>query len=223
METPDNSTTVKAASRVKYPRTFHLPWSEGATDDDKILKSVKHFCDLDEVVITEKMDGENTSIYRDFFHARSLDLAKHPSRDHINKLRSEKLYDLPLNMRVCGENCFAKHSIAYDSLEDLFLVFSIWKDDTTCLSWDETVEWCELLDLKTVPVLYRGKFDEELIRNTILVERESMEGYVIRNAASYQYESFAKNVAKYVRKNHVQTNEHWLNQPIVPNKVKDTL
>ena len=37
----------------KYPRTLHLPWSEGATNDDKILKSVEHF-EGKQVVITEK-------------------------------------------------------------------------------------------------------------------------------------------------------------------------
>ena len=44
--------------KIKYPRTFHLPWSPGATSDDKMLKSIEHFIGK-EVVITEKMDGEN--------------------------------------------------------------------------------------------------------------------------------------------------------------------
>jgi len=29
--------------RFKYPRTHHLPWSLGATKDDKTLGSVRHF------------------------------------------------------------------------------------------------------------------------------------------------------------------------------------
>lgn len=28
---------------IKYPRTFHLPYSPNATDDDKKLKSDEHF------------------------------------------------------------------------------------------------------------------------------------------------------------------------------------
>ena len=59
--------------RIKYPRTPHFPWSPGATDDDKILQDLSVF-DKQPVVITEKMDGENTTIYADgYIHARSLD------------------------------------------------------------------------------------------------------------------------------------------------------
>lgn len=56
-------------SYIKYPRTFHLPWSLGATSDDKVLKNVDHFegtC----VVITEKMDGENS-------YDKSMNFSKH--------------------------------------------------------------------------------------------------------------------------------------------------
>jgi hypothetical protein len=44
------------------------------------------------------------------------------------------------------------------------MVFSVW-DKEKCLSWDETIEYCNLLDLTTVNVLYRGVFDFELIKN----------------------------------------------------------
>jgi hypothetical protein len=59
-------------SHTKYPRTFHLPWSEAVTSDDKVVPSVVHF-EGNRVVVTEKMDGENTTMYRDYVHARSLD------------------------------------------------------------------------------------------------------------------------------------------------------
>jgi hypothetical protein len=42
----------------KYPRTYHLPWSLGCTNDDKIIKDLSPFKDMYGVV-TEKMDGEN--------------------------------------------------------------------------------------------------------------------------------------------------------------------
>lgn len=45
-------------SYVKYGRTFHLPWSPGAHDDDKTLRDTTHFAGK-EVVVTLKMDGEN--------------------------------------------------------------------------------------------------------------------------------------------------------------------
>ena len=34
-----------------------------------------------QVIVTEKMDGENTSMYRHRIHARSIDSLPHPSRD----------------------------------------------------------------------------------------------------------------------------------------------
>lgn len=42
----------------KYNRTYHLPWSPGTTSDDRISKSVDSLLNY-EIVITEKLDGEN--------------------------------------------------------------------------------------------------------------------------------------------------------------------
>ena len=70
---------------TKYPRSPHLPWSEGGTSDDAYLFDTDHFAGK-EVVITEKMDGENTSMYRDGIHARSIDGRHHPSRDWVKAL-----------------------------------------------------------------------------------------------------------------------------------------
>ena len=56
----------------KYSRTPHLPISPGGTDDDKRLKDYSNFIGND-IVITEKMDGENSNLYPNYFHARSKD------------------------------------------------------------------------------------------------------------------------------------------------------
>lgn len=62
--------------KIKYPRTYHLPFSEGFTSDDKVLENDDIFHNK-EVVVTVKMDGENTTIYpTGEYHARSLD-SKH--------------------------------------------------------------------------------------------------------------------------------------------------
>jgi len=42
----------------KYPRTYHLPHSPRMTDDDKLMPNFMGFRDT-EIVISEKMDGEN--------------------------------------------------------------------------------------------------------------------------------------------------------------------
>jgi len=54
----------------KHPRISHVPWSKFSDKDDLFgdvdaLKNV-------EVVVLEKRDGENTTLYRDYHHARSI-------------------------------------------------------------------------------------------------------------------------------------------------------
>lgn len=208
--------------RVKHPRTHHLPWSPGVSSDDRVMQSLHGF-EGQEVVITIKMDGENTNLYRDGFHARSIDTAPHPSRDWLWGLHRQIGHDIPPGWRLCGENLYAKHSIHYENLPAYFLVFSIWNEKNECLSWDETETWCKLLDLKTVPVLYRDIWDEVHTR-VIQIDAyngDPCEGYVVRVARAFQFKEFKEVVAKYVRKNHVQTHGHWMRQAIETNKLKE--
>ncbi len=207
---------MKSIERHKYPRTSHLPWSPGSQRDDNRLDMVDHFEGI-EVVVTEKMDGENTSIYSDgSTHERSIDSRHHPSRDRIKKLAAALGHHLPCDWRLCGEYLYARHSLAYDDLESYFYLFSVWNDENVALSWDETCEWADLLDLTVVPELYRGPFREELIRE-IEIDTENQEGFVVRFAERIPFEAFATSVAKWVRKGHVQTDEHWMFQPVIPN------
>lgn len=203
---------------VKYPRTYHVPWSPGATNDDKVLHDLSGF-EGRRVIVTVKMDGGNTSLYRDGLHARSLEGASHPSRAWVRAFHARFAQDIPEGWRVCGEDLFAKHSISYANLREWFLAFSIWQRDT-CLAWDETVEWCQILGLEHVPVLYDGVWDEQLIRDLPVSthEGDEMEGYVIRLASSFAYGGFRKSVAKYVRAHHVQTSEHWMHEEVVRNQ-----
>jgi hypothetical protein len=207
---------------IKYPRTFHLPWSRSYTDDDRILRNTNHFIGK-EVVVTEKMDGESCSMYSNHIHARSIDSANHPSRNWVKMLHGSFAHEIPEGFRLCGENVFAKHSIYYDQLPSYFLLFSIWNNKNECLSWDETVEWANLMNLETVPVLYRGIYDEEKIKSCYTMKSEYdgiQEGYVVRTVDGFHYDQFKHHVAKFVRKNHVQTDEHWLIKPIEPNNLR---
>ncbi len=200
---------------VKYPRTFHLPWSEGKTDDDRTLENTDHFHNK-EVVVTEKMDGENTTIYSDYIHARSIDAQSHWTQSYVRQLQNKIGFNIPKGWRVCGENLYAKHSIKYDKLKDYFLMFSIWNDKNECLSWDETIEWAILLEIKLVPILYRGIYNENTIKHCYL---NNTEGYVIRLTDKFNYSQFKLSVAKFVRKNHVTTSNHWKFEKIERNKL----
>ncbi len=205
--------------KFKYPRTYHLPFSLGATSDDKMLKDTYCF-EGSEVVVTEKMDGENTTIYSDAFHARSLDSRHHPSRNWIAKIQGEIGYKVPTGWRICGENLYAKHSISYKDLPSYFLAFSVWSEDNICQDWDFTVEFLKELGLHHPKVLYRGIYDEAvLIKLAKSLNLDVQEGFVVRLAKEFAYEDFSKSVAKFVRKGHVQTDEHWMHKEIIPNEV----
>ncbi|MCQ4088281.1 RNA ligase family protein [Saccharibacillus sp. JS10] len=207
--------------KIKYPKTMHLPWSRSYTDDDKILRNTEHFIGK-EVVVTEKMDGENTTMYPDFIHARSLDSKDHLSRHYVKTLHGAIRYLIPKGYRLCGENMYAKHSIKYESLPGYFMLFSVWNEHNICLSWDDTEQVAKGLHLPTVPVLYRGIWDERAIQNCYTRISKSggeQEGYVVRLAESFAYEDFKISLAKFVRRNHVQTDDHWLSQPVEPNEL----
>lgn len=206
---------------TKYPSTWHLPWSENYKDTtDRVLDNADHF-EGKHVIITEKMDGENTTMYgvTGKCHARSLDSAYHESRSDVRRVAGEVAYQIPPGYRVCGENMFAKHSIHYKNLDALFLVFSVWSDDNRCLSWRDTQKFCDTLSLKTVPVLYQGMWTRS-IHDEIELDERAQEGYVIRLSGEFDFEDFGVSLAKYVRKNHVQTSEHWLRQQLVRNIVR---
>ena len=202
---------------VKYPRTYHLPWSTPGKDD-RVIESLAPF-DNRWVVVTEKMDGENTTLYRDYIHARSIDGRSHPSRDWVKQFWSQIRFDIPKDWRLCGENLYAKHSIAYDNLPSYFMGFSIWNEKNICLSWQDTVEWFQLLGVTPVPVIYDGIFDEEEIKESW--RPDNSEGYVIRVPGEIHYKDFKNKVGKFVRKDHVQTVKHWMyGQAVEPNRLR---
>ena len=136
--------------RVHYPRTPHLPWSPGATSDDVRTTDLSGFTGR-EVVVTEKLDGENTTLYSDGLHARSLDSAHHPSRAWVKSLQGLVGASIPPGWRVCGENVFARHSLPYDDLASWFYAFSVWDGDR-CLDWDRTVRFTRDRGMPVPPV-----------------------------------------------------------------------
>ena len=214
------------SNRFKYPRTLHLPFSPGTTSDDKML-TAKQTIDLYQgkhILITEKMDGENTTLYNDYLHARSLDSRHHPSRDWVKRFHSEIAHNFPENWRICGENLFAKHSISYDNLDSYFYGFSIWNENNICLSDDDTQLWFAILGIQHVPrithMITYGSWLDSIRNHAETVVESGKEGIVIRNRESFHYNDFQSNVAKYVRANHVTSSEHWMSQLVIQNKLK---
>lgn len=227
----------------KYPHTPYLSFSPTIESIDETDKSIKLIFDNNELYnkewdFTLKMDGENATLYRDHIHARSLDSRHHESRSYVKGLHSEIKHRIPEGWRICGENLYAVHSIKYDDLWDYFLVFSVWDENNMCLSVLDTLEFLEPLGLRMCPsmkfgistlekngkfglVNHRGPFykilDVNLIQVNFLEEYPNEEGFVIRNANSFHFDDFHKNVAKWVRPNHVQTDQHWMHKKIEKN------
>jgi len=205
----------------KYPKTWHVPWSTG-TSDDKTLDDDNDFKGL-QIVQTLKMDGENTSIYRNGMHARSMESANHPSQSWVKQLAGQIGWQLDDETRICGENLYALHTVPYTDLESYFMLFSVWTLDE-CWNWQDTKKFADYLRLITVPVIYEGVYDPMKIIEAFQPYKESHEGYVIRNQESFQYKDFKHNVAKFVnpgfRQTLKQSTVHWASAPVVPNKLK---
>ena len=101
-------------------------------------------------------------------------------------------------------------------------MFSIWIDNK-CLSWDETLDYAGILELETVPVIYRGIYDKEKILNSFKEYENDNEGYVIRLASEFEYFNFRNSIAKFVRPEFKQkinnSHGHWISKSIEKNEL----
>jgi hypothetical protein len=145
------------------------------------------------------------------------------------------------DLEIFGENCYAIHSIKYINLPDHFFVFRIRNKDMW-LSWEETKFYAAMLDMQTVPEIFvrhpesmfpQNEYEGMLlstvtgesafgsVENSLfnpksgerVIQRCKMEGVVDSNADEYRVSEFKLNVFKYVRKDHVTTDEHWTKSP----------
>ena len=211
-------------NRFKYGRTYHLPFSKTVADDDKMHPYLRHFNGGD-LVVTVKMDGENSALYQDgFTHARSMDSVNHESRDWLKRFWSDRSYLLPAGWRIYGENLYAKHSIEYNDLRSYFQVFAVYDDNNMRLDWDAMKSLCSQLDMDMVTVVLRTDSfnwlqEVETVFNQVVASGE--EGIVLTMEKGYHFDDMSLNVAKAVREGHVKTEDHWMHRAIVKNGLKN--
>jgi len=210
----------------KYGRTYHYPFSPGTTSDDRINHEYWQDIQLiDQLVHTEKLDGENTCLNQYGVFARShVAPTRHPWANYLKERWHWLKNDLG-SLEIFGENLYAIHSIQYLAIEKHFYVFAIRYLDKW-LSWEEVKFYAAMLDFPTVPEIEMTKPEIATeLENSIneIVKKESifqsvdiqtgetctMEGIVSRNVGEYAVNDFKQNVFKYVRKDHVKTSEHW--------------
>ena len=206
--------------KTKYPRTYHLPFSEGLQNDDRKVERGWESILENEVVLTEKLDGENNSMDKYAVYARSHGApTENPWTRNLwehGGLHDQIKSWLDDECMIYGENLYGIHSIEYDKLPTYFHMFA-YREKDVWKSWDEVEEMANILAIPTVPVLYRG-----IIKNTQELEEmvldfmgkgskygNTIEGVVLRNVNEFHMNDFSMNVMKYVRKNHVQTDQFW--------------
>lgn len=213
---------------AKYPRSFHLPWSPGGTSDDKRLSDVAALVGP-ELVVTEKCDGSNLTYTSKAVFSRSHSgPPAHASFDLAKATHGRIRHQISDGVSIFCEYCYAVHSIEYAALPGYSLVFGV-RDDVAGIwwDWDMVVAQAAELSLPTVPVLFRGAVGsprelEDL--TTSLAAGPSAfggqrEGVVVRLSGSFPDSVFGKSLGKWVRKDHVTTDEHWLHQAIRPQRL----
>jgi hypothetical protein len=215
----------------KYNRTFHFPWSKGATNDDKIAATVNSLINAP-IIISEKMDGSNASLESTGCFARTHASAPtHASFDALKALHATIKYKIPNKYQLFGEWCYAKHSIEYSSLPGYFLLFNVRDLNSTLnmwLSWEEIELWAKKIGVPTVPILFKGTVSSEkelkkLVESLMIkpsVCGGIREGVVVRVQNAFADHAFSSSIMKCVRANHVQTSTHWTTQEIIKNKLK---
>lgn len=207
---------------MKYPRTYHLPYSPGATKDDKKLQGdwFKYYIGQ-EIVITEKLDGENIHMSQKDCYARSDGApTRSPWSRNIWDPKDGLYWKIKQyigeNETIFGENLYGEHSIHYDKLTDYFHLFAA-NDGAYWYSWHDVKMFADIMSIPHVPELWKGivwSQDELKEKVEYFVKQPSIfgeyrEGVVIRLADSFEIEDFPKYVCKWVRPNHVTTDEHW--------------
>jgi hypothetical protein len=201
----------------KYPRTYHFPFSPGTTSDDRINKDYSSLIGVP-IVITEKLDGENNAIVRNGVYGRShAEFSRNPWTVKTKELHAQIGYLLLNDEYVFGENMYAEHSLIYNNLTSPFYMFGMRIGETWC-SYSDLRVFSEILEIPRVPTLFSGicktekelqELIEKLVKEPSTLGCEQKEGVVVRLEREFSDREFSTSVMKWVRKGHVQTDEHW--------------
>lgn len=199
----ENDTNPKTFSLFKY-------------DIEGIAKYGYVFEEGDEVIISEKLEGENMSIMyaEDRLWVKSRNYFKKdvpgshwwevPRRLELE----EKLKEFPY-LAIYGEKIGHVPKFLYDcqlvdgKRQRGFKVFDVWDiKGKKFLPWDEVVSISEKLGLDTVPVLFRGSWKTdrslcELAEGKSAIGNHIKEGIVIRSCPERWHEKLGRKIIKH--------------------------
>ncbi|KAJ3344716.1 hypothetical protein HDU91_000135 [Kappamyces sp. JEL0680] len=233
--------TVRDASTsdfVKYPRTRHLFDLGGATRDDLCLSDADAAAFLTvqdgiELVMQEKVDGANLGIRLDpkgnivcQNRTHVVTSSYHPQFSRlgswIHRHRDALVALLAPGCILFGEWLQARHSIAYDQLDDYFLAFDLFDLHEhkfySSLRFRQALQDTGIAAVPQIPV--PDKIDKQAILNTIhqpsaFSRAEQREGVVLRRDSAL----WMVDKAKVVRSNFIAGNKHWSSSSVVENAV----
>jgi hypothetical protein len=214
---------------VRFPRTPHLSVDpEADIRDDKVLLPAEAQAFLsEEVIVEEKIDGENlgVSVVNGRLTAQSrgsyVELGGKSFRGLESWLRpraSRIATALGFDLILFGEWTAAKHSVFYDELPDWLLLFDVYdRRSEGFLSPDDRDSFAEALQLAVVPRLAVGVYglpDLEGLLGKSRVGHQPMEGLVLRHSVH------PDDRAKLVRPNFLAgIDAHWRSAPTTMNRL----
>jgi len=202
----------------KYNRSLHAHISLGSTSDDRFMPAgyVEAFSNMKNLVLTEKLDGQNNCFSKEGLFARSHASPSMLPWDKPMRERWKLIKDNLGDYEIFGENMYGMHSIAYADLESYFYVFAVRVKDLW-LSWEEVKKVAAQFDFPTVPELpiqkklseieYRdenkrlaewfkvnlGQYWEESVHTSGRLggydpdtKESASEGFVVRNADAFK-------------------------------------
>jgi hypothetical protein len=206
---------------MKYFRTYHFPFSPGTTSDDRISDNYDFLIGR-EIVISEKLDGQNNALTKNGVFARSHAVpTEHPWDKYL--IDEHKKMIIPEDTIIYGESMYAIHSIEYKNLPSYYNIFSVLEEDTF-LSWDDVKITSDIIGYPTVPVLFEGilsspedlkKKVTELVSKTSVYNSyrngvaSNMEGVVVRLREKFRVSNSDVSILKWVCEKHVNTDDHW--------------
>ena len=213
----------------KYEKTYRINhkdfYSKGkfllTPKEEKLLLNGK-------VIITEKMDGANTGIFKKkgkiFLQKRSGNVDdSHPQFKFFKNQwywnNYKKIKKIPDNLCVYGELMRCVHTIYYDKLPDWFLVFDVYDlKREEYWSWDKVLDLCNKIGLHTVPFIYEGKVNKDTLKQ--LMPKESTYGNIAEGIVVKNYKQQLR--GKLVKPSFIKDpsfNKHWSKKTATYNKL----
>ena len=166
---------------VIHPKVYQVPFSKSEEDEDIFLENLNNF-DNQQVILLEDYSGEFFSWYQDCAHGQFPQSLPTLDYGDLGELWNSIALEIPDGWRLCG-----KHH------QDEFILYTIWDEYNTCLSWKETVAYAGMLGLNTLKVIGEVIFGEGAFPE----KTQAYPRWMMRRTDEFAYRDYRKSVAAY--------------------------